>query len=143
MLYGDYGSRPRCQFANTFQRIAEQTIFAKITDRTTPDMYQAAQQSLVELSQQLEKQSQADMFHFSTLGGIHCCVNDAYTEAAFRLKNLAIMHQQALPAQAPVPKRQLISREGIVRDVEDKIPASTEDTELGKNARLPEIRRFG
>jgi hypothetical protein len=140
MYYDRVVDRPRCPFARTFLQIAEQTIFAHVTDRTTPDMYEAALQSLLELCHRLE--SQVGLFHFPSAVGIHVCVQDAYLEAAFRLKNLAIMQQPPLsePAQ---PTQQVITREGIVRDVEEKIQTSTEETDLGRDAQLPDLRRYG
>jgi hypothetical protein len=115
--------RNLCSFAFTYAQIIEQTIFSRITDRTTPQQFEAAQQSLLELCQRFE--SQMDWSHFPAPHGLHSCIRDVYTDAKFRLKNLMIMHQQA-----PSPQR-LITREGIVIDLEDKIQTSTEETDLG------------
>jgi hypothetical protein len=124
--------RNLCSLAFTYAQIIEQTIFARITDRTTPQQFVAAQQSLLELCQRLE--SQMDWSHFPSSQGRHSCIRDVYTDAEFRLKHLAIMHQQALPPQ------RLITREGIVIDLEDKIQTSTEETDLGTEDIPPDNR---
>jgi hypothetical protein len=117
--------RNLCSFAYTCAQIAEQTIFARITDSTTPDQFMVAQQNLLALCQRLE--SQMDMFHYPAASGLHHCVQDIYTEAAFRLENLAIMQ----PPAPPAPKQQLLSREGAVIDLEKQVETSTEETNLG------------
>jgi hypothetical protein len=125
--------RQLCSFAYTFAQIADQSIFSHITDRTTPEQLQAAQQSLRELCARLE--SQMDWSHYpAAYGTPHSCVRDVYTDAEFRLTNLRIMRQQA-----PEPaKQQLITREGIVIDLEERIHTSAEDTYLGTDDNLPD-----
>jgi hypothetical protein len=120
------GTRPTCPHARTFLQIADQTIFAKITPATTADQYTAAEEILRELCQRLE--AQVDMFHHPAATGDHWCVRDVYDHAVLALKGLSAMHQQEV---APPPRQQLISREGIVIDLEDKIQTNTEDTDLG------------
>jgi hypothetical protein len=115
--------RNLCSFAFTYAQIIQQTIFSRITDRTTPDQFAASLQSLGELRKQLE--SQMDWSHYPASQGLHSCIPEVYTDAEFRLKNLAIMHQQA-----PQPQR-LISREGIVIDREEAIQSSDKETDLG------------
>jgi hypothetical protein len=118
--------RRLCSAAFTFAQIAEQTIFAWITDRMTPEQFKLAQQNLTLLCRELE--ATVDWDHYaSSSGPIHSCVRDIYTDAAFRLKNLEIM-QEAAP---PPPAQQLITREGVVIDLEDKIQTSTEETDVG------------
>jgi hypothetical protein len=56
------------------------------------------------------------------------------TYAAFRLKNLEIM-QEPVP---PPPAQQLITREGIVIDLEEQIRTSTEETFLGSDDTTPD-----
>ena len=117
--------RQLCRDAFTFAQIVEQTIFAQITDYTTPEQYKQAQDSLRQLCRDLE--ARVDWDHYaSSFGPIHSCVRDVYDDAAARLRNLAIMQ----PAPAPPPP-QLISREGIIIDREEKIQTSTVETELG------------
>jgi hypothetical protein len=126
--------RNLCSFAFTYAQIIEQTIFARITDRTTPQQFEAAQQSLLELCQRFE--SQMDWSHFPAPQGRHSCIRDVYTDAKFRLKNLLIMQ----PAAPPPPAQQLITREGIVIDLEEKIQTSTEETDLGTEDTPPDNR---
>jgi hypothetical protein len=118
--------RRLCRDAFTFAQIAEQTIFALISDRTTPEQFKLAQQNLTLLCRELEATVEWDHYTSSS-GPAHSCVRDVYTDAAFRLKNLEIM-QKAAP---PPPAQQVITKEGVVIDLEEKIQTSTEETELG------------
>jgi hypothetical protein len=76
-----------------------------------------------------------DWTHYPAATGTHSCVRDIYTDAAFRLKNLALM--QPAP-QPPPPAQQLITREDIVIDLEERIHTSAEDTYLGTDDNLPD-----
>ncbi len=120
------GSRPTCPHARTFIQIAEQTIFNKITPVTTAEQYAAAAEILRQLRDRLE--AQVDMFHYPAATGDHWCVRDVYDHAVLALAGLAAMHQQAVPEP---PKQQLITRDGIVMDLEDKIQTNRAETHLG------------
>jgi hypothetical protein len=120
------GTRPTCPHARTYIQIAEQTIFAKITAHTTEQQFLAAEEILLQLCQRLE--AQVDMFHYPAATGDHWCVRDVYDHAVLALTGLAAMHQQEV---SQPPRQQLISREGIVIDLEDKIQTNTEATDLG------------
>jgi hypothetical protein len=122
-----------CSPAYSYAQILERTIFAKITDQTTPEQFQSAQQSLILLCREIE--AQLDWTHYPAVTGTHQCVRDIYTDAAFRLKNLALL--QPAP-QPPPPAQQLITREGIVIDLEERIQTSAEDTYLGTDDNLPD-----
>jgi hypothetical protein len=131
------GSRPTCPPARTYIQIAEQTIFAKITAHTTEQQFLAAEEILLQLCQRLEAQVDADMFHYPAATGDHWCVRDVYDHAVLALTGLAAMHQQAVPEP---PKQQLISREGIVIDLEDKIQTNRAATHLGTDDTQPDNR---
>jgi hypothetical protein len=60
--------------------------------------------------------------------GDHWCVRDVYDHAILALKGIAAMHQQEV---APPPRQQLISKTGVIIDLEDAIQTSTEATDLG------------
>jgi hypothetical protein len=116
-----------CSPARSFAQIAGQSIFAKITERTNPEQYQAAQESLRELC--LRYEATLDLFHYpSAYSSPHWCVRDVYTDAAFRLQNLSIM--QSVPESA-APKQQVITVEGVVIDIEENISTSTQETDPG------------
>jgi hypothetical protein len=57
-LYNRYEQQYRrvCPLARTFAQIADQSIFAKITEQTTQEQFAKAQQSLLQLCQRLEAQ---------------------------------------------------------------------------------------
>ena len=131
MLYDHYKPQFRqlCSYARTFADIADRSIFSQVTEFTTPAQFEAAQQSLLQLCQRLE--ANVDLFHYpQAYGSPHSCVRDIYTDAAFRLKNLAIMHQK--PEQ-PAASQQLISREGAVIDLEEQVETSSQETDVGKD----------
>jgi hypothetical protein len=117
---------PLCVFADSFYRTAQDTIFRQLGDTTTPEQFQAAQECLKRLRETLEK----DMppMHYGAQIGTHRCVRDLCKEASARLRNLALL--QPTP-QPPAPAQQLITREGIVIDLEERIQTSIEETDLG------------
>jgi hypothetical protein len=131
------GSQPTCPHARTFIQISEQIIFNKITPSTTLDQFTAGEEILQQLCQRLE--AQVDMFHYPAATGDHWCVRDVYDHAVLALKGVAAMHQQAVPE---FPRQQLISKSGIVIDLEDAIQTSTEATDLGITE-PPSDRRTG
>jgi len=117
--------RPLCRDAFTFAQIVEQTIFAQITDRTTPEQFRLAQESLSQLCSKLAASVDWDQLA-SSFGPIPSCVRDVYADAAARLRNLAIMQPPA-----PVPAQQLITPDAVVINAEESIETSTEETGLG------------
>jgi hypothetical protein len=126
--------RNLCSFAYTYPQIIEQTIFARITDRTTPEQFEAALKTLGELCQRMERQM--DWSHYPASQGIHSCLRDVYTDAEFRLKNLAIMHQPAVPS----PSQQVVTVEGVVIKAEERVQTSIVDTDLGREDEPPPSR---
>ena len=130
------GSRPTCPHARTFLQIAEQTIFSKITEHTRPDQFDAATDILTQLCQRLE--AQVDMFHYPAATGDHWCVRDVYDHAVLALAGLAALHQQAVPEP---PRQQLITREGIVIDLENKIQTNRAETHLGTDDTQSDTRK--
>jgi hypothetical protein len=131
------GTRPTCPHARSFLQIAEQTIFNKITPATTAEQYAAAAEILRQLRDRLE--AQVDMFHYPAATGDYWCVRDIYEHAVLALAGLASMHQQAVPQP---PRQQLITKTGVVIDLEDAMQTSTEATDLGR-AEPPPDRRTG
>ena len=129
MLYDRYQPQFRqlCGHARTFADITDRTIFARITDLTTPGQFEALQAQLLQLCLRLE--ATVDMFHYQQpYGPPHSCVRDLYTDAAARLTNLAILQQAP---QQPAPKQQLITSEGTVIDLEDRVQTSSNETDTG------------
>jgi hypothetical protein len=131
------GSRSPCPHARTFIQIAEQTIFNKITEHTHPDQFTLAEEILLQLCQRLE--AQVDMFHYPAATGDHWCVRDVYDHAVLALAGLAAMHQQAVPEP---PKQQLITKEGIVIDLEEKLQTNRTETHLGTDDTQPGNRNM-
>jgi hypothetical protein len=123
---------PLCVFADSFYRTAQDTIFRQLGDTTTPEQFQAAQESLKRLRETLEK----DMppMHYGAQIGTHRCVRDLCKEASARLRNLALLQ----PTPQPPPAQQLITSKGIVIDLEERIHTIAEDTYLGTDDNLPD-----
>jgi hypothetical protein len=130
-------TKPACPHARTFIQIAEQTIFNKITPATTSDQFDAAADILAQLCQRLE--AQVDMFHYPAVTGDHWCVRDVFDHAVLALAGLAAMHQQVVPEP---PKQQLITKEGIVMDLEEKIHTNRDETHLGTDDTQPGNRNM-
>jgi Tfp pilus assembly protein PilN len=127
--------RNLCSVAFTFAQIAEQTVFAQITERTTPEQLAAANQSLELLCRELE--GKVDWDHYaSSFGPPHSCVRDVYDDAAARLRNLAIMQEQ----KPEPPKQQVVTVEGVVIDVEERFRTSAVETDLGTENTPPDNR---
>ena len=127
LLYDHYRTQYRqlCIPARTYAEIGNE-LLGRVTDSTTPEQFQQLQQSLVLLYNELERL--AGPFHYAaSFGPPHACVKDIYIHASALLKNRAIL-QQAPP---PPPAQQLISREGAVIDLEERVETSSEETELG------------
>ena len=117
---------PRCVFADTLYRTAKETIFCKLRMDTTPGQFAAAQESLRLLREELERDMPA--MHYGALIGTHRCVKDLYREASARLRMLAVL--QPAP-QAPAPKQQLLTIEGVVVEIEEHFRTSATETDLG------------
>jgi hypothetical protein len=120
-----------CPASRAYALIAVQTIFSQITPETTSQQFTAAEAALLALCKRYQAQvAQQGLFHYQApFSGLHTCVADIYYDLSARLTNLAIMHQ---PPEAPEPaKQQLISREGAVIDLEERVETSSEETELG------------
>jgi hypothetical protein len=116
---------PICPQADSFHRTAQDAIFRQLSGATSPEQFQAAQASLELLRAELEQQLPWTHYGFSV--GTHRCVRDLYKEASARLRNLALLQ----PTPQPPPAQQLITREGIVIDLEERIQTSREETDLG------------
>ena len=117
---------PLCELSDTLYRTGRDAIFRQITRDTTPEQFEEAVASLTRLRDELV-QARRPM-HYGALIGRHRCIEQVFTEAAARLRSLQIMQVQVVPE---APKQQLITREGIVIDLEDTIQTSSKETSLG------------
>jgi hypothetical protein len=127
-LYYHYQPQYRqlCPEARTLAEVGNQ-IFAKIADHPiTPEQLQQLQQSLILLCQELE--ANLSLFHYgSSHGLLHTCVRDIYTEAAFRLNNIAILQAAPPPPEAPEETKPPLTHE----DVENIFHSLPPDTYFG------------
>jgi hypothetical protein len=117
---------PLCLYSNMFYRTAQDSIFSQLTDDTTPDQFEQAQASLLQMKEELEK----DMprIHYASHIGTHVCVGMLYKEGSLRLKNLAALQPEPLPLET-VP--QPLTPEDIVNNLENDLPTNLQDTLLG------------
>jgi hypothetical protein len=90
---------PLCVFSDSFYRTIRDTIFRQLTKDTTAEQFQAAQESILRLRQELVQDMPA--MHYGTLVGTHRCVKDLFKEARARLRSLEIM--QPVPEPPPEP----------------------------------------
>ncbi|HZA21107.1 MAG TPA: hypothetical protein VFA32_00605 [Dehalococcoidia bacterium] len=127
---------PLCEKSDSFYRTVREAIFQQVTKETTAAQWQAALERLELLRDELV-QSLYPM-HYGSLVGRHRCIDHVFREAVARLRALQIM--QPVPKPPPPPKQQLITREGVVRDLAEKIQTSTEQTDLGTDPQSPENR---
>jgi hypothetical protein len=114
---------PRCVYSETLYRTARDAIFTKLTEATTANQFQAAQESLLLLRQDLE----TDMppMHFASLIGRHQCVKDVYREAVARLRSLQIMQPVPLPPEPEAPQPTTLSRQDVLETFEEEFPPQT------------------
>lgn len=128
---GGSGNR-LCHYAEEFQRIQE-ALFSQITASTSPQQFEQAQESLLLLKQELIQRMET--FHFPYPSGGHLCVEDCYIEAAFRLKNLALL------APEPAPKQRTLSADEVVNNLEQMLsPLPQESLTFPKDTFLGQER---
>jgi hypothetical protein len=115
---------PRCVYADMFYRTARDAIFAKLTEATTAKQFEAAQESLFLLRQELETDMPA--MHFASLIGRHLCVKDVYKEATARLRSLALLQPEPAPPPPPEPQEpQPPLTHGDVENIFHSLPPET------------------
>jgi hypothetical protein len=124
---------PLCLYANVFYRTAQDSIFAQLTDDTTPAQFAQAQTFLLLMKEELEK----DMprLHYASHLDTHGCVGVLYKEASLRLRNLAALQPEPLPLETgPQP----LTPEDIVNNLENDLPTNPQDTLLGDEKEMDE-----
>jgi hypothetical protein len=113
-LYDPYQQQYRqlCPEARTLAEVGNQ-MFAKISDHPiTPEQLQQLQQSLKLLCRELE--ANLSLFHYGSSHGLpHTCVRDIYTEAAFRLNNVAILQPAPQPPEQQGETKPPLSHEDV------------------------------
>jgi hypothetical protein len=127
-------SRPPCQLARTFMSIADQSVFARISEQTAPETFAAVQASLRQLCAQLEQQ--ADWLHYSSPASLsHYCVRDAYTQAVFYLRHLSLTKPAPPPPAGPDKPAETLA--DVVREVGDFLQPNPDETPLGRQPEHP------
>jgi hypothetical protein len=127
---------PLCTVSDSFYRTERETIFQQLTKDTTPEQWQAALEHLVRLRDELQQAIYP--MHYGSLVGRHRCLDHVFREAVARLRALEIM--QPAPQPPPPPSQQVITRDGIVIDLEDKIQTNRAETHLGTDDTQPDNR---
>jgi DNA-directed RNA polymerase specialized sigma24 family protein len=109
---------PLCELSDACYRTIHETIFQQLTKDTTPEQWQAAQESLLRLRDELVRDIRP--MHYGALIGRHRCVDQVFKEARARLRGLEIMQPQPVPEQPapPVPEPQEHSLEDVVETFE-------------------------
>jgi hypothetical protein len=127
---------PLCELSDSFYRAVRDTIFLQLTTETTSEQFQAAQEHLLMLRDEL-KQAIRPM-HYGSLVGRHRCIDQLFTEARARLRSLEIM--QPIPfTLSPPPRRETPA--DVVRDLADPLQPNPEATTLGTDEPTGEEER--
>jgi hypothetical protein len=124
---------PLCVFSDAFYRTGREAVFQQLTTDTTPEQFQAAEESLQRLRDELVTDMPA--MHYGSLVGTHRCVNHLYREASARLRSLAVLQPVPPP---PAPPRETPA--DVVRDLRDTIQPNPETTTLGADDSIDEDR---
>jgi hypothetical protein len=115
-----------CSYAEAFERIVEAGIFSNVTEHTSKEQCDAALEMLNLLRTKIE--SGMSPFHYPAPSGTHYCVADTYMAAVFRLKGLALLRKAPPP---PAPRKRSLTPEDVVKNLEEAIKASSQETFLG------------
>jgi hypothetical protein len=119
----DTDSPVPCSYAMEL-RIAQEPLFARVTETTPKDTIAEALHNLRSHYQDLLTRMKNDTFHFpAQQTGRHWCVSAEFEALSHRLKTLSLMCQPPPVPPAPPPKPRSL------RDVvEDFATETTEDT---------------
>jgi hypothetical protein len=122
---------PLCTVSDSFYRTVRETIFQQLTKETTAEQFQAAQETLVPLRDELQQ----DLYpmHYGSLVGRHRCLDQVFREAAARLRGLQIM--QPAPTLEPPPPPETLA--DVVRDLKETLQPNPEATPLGIQTEQP------
>jgi hypothetical protein len=123
---------PLCVFSDSFYSSARDTIFRQLTRDTTPEQFQAAQEHLQQLRDELVEQLYP--MHYGSLVGRHRCIDQLFTEGRARLRSLETLQ----PLPAPPPPRETPA--DVVRDLHDAIQPNPQATSLGTDDPIKEDR---
>jgi hypothetical protein len=117
---------PLCVYSDRLHRTVAETMFAHISEETTPAAFAQLQANLLRLREQLEKDMPA--IHFAAQYGTHICVDDIFEEAKFRLQNLALLYQEVQPRP---PEPEPLDPEEVFNNLGNDIEPEIDDTYLG------------
>jgi hypothetical protein len=128
-----------CPQSRMYIQLIQSSIFAKITDQTTPTQFAEAEQALVSLAERLERQ--VGLFHYGALTGTHACVRDVYELASSLLANVRLMQPQpaAPPDESRDPSQPLRTLKDVVRNLKDTLQPNPDDLPIGIDDELPDI----
>ena len=111
---------PLCVVSDSYYRTVRETVFQQLTKDTTPEQWQAAQESLTRLRDELQQAIRP--MHYGSLVGGHRCLDHLFGEAVARLRNLELM-------QPPPPPETLAD---VLQDLKEKFQPNPEATSLGR-----------
>jgi hypothetical protein len=123
---------PLCELSDSFYRTVREAVFQQLTKDTTPEQWQAAQESLTRLRDELVQDIRP--MHYGSLIGRHRCVNQVFNEARARLRGLEIMQPVPVPQPPPPPRETLAD---VVRDLKETFQPNPAATPLGIQTEQP------
>jgi hypothetical protein len=126
VLPDDY---PRCLEAEDFHRTVRDCIFRHLTGAIPPEYREKLKECLGLLRD--EKVSRLSLFHYAAASGPrHQCVEDVFRQAVSRLDLLALTTQAQADAH-PAPWEAYVTPEGLIKNLEQAIRASTPEMYVG------------
>jgi hypothetical protein len=118
-----------CTEAYRLQRIAKETIFANLTETTTPEQFEEAMASLERLKEEQLKNKKT--FHFSALSGRHYCIAECFADLETALRNQWSL--RPIPIIAPPLREPLMTPAEVVEDAGELIQHRPDETVLGED----------
>jgi hypothetical protein len=119
---------PLCTVSDSFYRTVRETLFQQLTKETTMEQWQAAQESLVHLRDELQQAIYP--MHYGSLVGRHRCLDHVFREAVARLRGLEIM-QPVPPTPQPPPKPPETLKD-VVEGLKETFQPNPDATPLGE-----------
>ena len=117
---------PLCVYSDRLHRTVAESVFAQISEETTPSVFAQLKENLLQLHQQLKRDMPA--IHYAAQFGTHICIDDIFEEAKFRLQNLALFYQEEQPTP---PEPEPLDPEEVFKNLGNDSDPEIDDTYLG------------
>jgi hypothetical protein len=139
--WGGSATPSLCKYAQEFQTIALETVFAHVSASTSQEQFASAQQSLGSLYLELtERMETLETLHFpAAISGRHRCLKAVYREALLRLQNLALLSAEpAAEPSPPEPRQPPHSMEELLADLDEPVQKNSDEFYIGTDEETPD-----